>query len=342
MQDIELAPSGSKNISAAKWKSLFRRSSIAPFFVPTLIFVFGFAIGLIEPRFLSTRNLSNILVQFSYLAMAASAQTVVMIARGIDLSLGGTISVVSVTVALLMTSPIADAVHPALLTSVAIVGGLALGSAVGFFNGIAVAQFGINPVITTLGSYYVCTGLAASVSGGRPVFNVPASFSWFLYDGMFLGIKAPIVVAAVICLVLHFFLANTVWGRSLYLIGSNPRASVVAGIPTRRRLTVAYVLAGILAACCALMLSARTGSGEPSMGANLMLPSIAAAVIGGVSLRGGSGSVAQALSGALLATMITNAMNMMRVGGYYQDISLGIFVVFFVFVYRMTAKDESR
>ncbi len=338
MQDIELSSSGGAKGPATKPVPFFRRAAIAPFFVPTLIVVFGLAMGLIEPRFLSARNLTNILVQCSYLAVAASAQTVVMIGRGIDLSLGGAISMVSVVAALVMTPPIADAMHPALWASAGIAAGLAAGLLAGLFNGLAVARFGINPVITTLGSYYVCTGLAASLSGGRPVFNVPASFSWLLYDGTVFGMKAPIVIAAVICLGVHFFLARTVGGRSLYLIGSNPGASVVAGLPVRRRLAVAYGLAGGLAACCALMLTARTGSGEPSMGANLMLPSIAAAVIGGVSLRGGSGSVVQALSGALLATMIANAMNIMRVSGYYQDILLGLFVVLSVFVYGKISK----
>lgn len=332
MPDVELASPG-LNGPATKRAPLLRRASVAPFFVPLLIVLFAAAMGLIEPRFLSARNLSNILVQCSYLAIAASAQTVVMIGRGIDLSLGGAISMVSVATALIMTEPAAAAAYPALWAAIAIAGGLAAGSLVGIFNGLAVARFEINPVITTLGSYYVCTGVAASLSGGRPVFNVPAAFSWVLNDATLFGIKAPIVIAAAICLVMHLFLVGTVAGRSLYLIGSNPKASVIAGVPVRRRLAVAYILAGVLAACGALLLTARTGSGEPSMGANLMLPSIAAAVIGGVSLRGGSGSIAQALSGSLLATMIANAMNIMRIGGYYQDIVLGLFVILFVFVY---------
>ncbi len=338
MQDAELPSSERVKSPAAERTPLFRQVAVAPFFIPVLIVVFGLVMGLVEPRFLSTRNLSNILVQCSYLAIAATAQTIVMIGRGIDLSLGSAISMVSVVAALIMTPPIADAMHPNLWAVAAIAGGLAAGFAAGLFNGLAVARFGINPVITTLGSYYVCTGLAASLSDGRPVFNVPASFSWLLYDVTILGIKAPIVIAVMICLCMHFFLVQTTGGRSLYLIGSNPKAAVVAGMPVRRRLAVAYILASILAACCALMLTARTGSGEPSMGANLMLPSIAATVIGGVSLRGGAGSIAQAVSGALLATMIANAMNMMRVSGYYQDILLGIFVVLSVFVYGKIAK----
>ena len=341
MPDIEFAtPLGVKN-APTKRAPLLHRASVAPFFVPLLIVLFAAAMGLIEPRFLSARNLSNILVQCSYLAIAASAQTLVMIGRGIDLSLGGAISMVSVAAALLMTDPV-FAAYPALSITIAITGGLAAGCLVGIFNGLAVARFEINPVITTLGSYYICTGVAASLSGGRPVFNVPPAFSWVFNDASFLGIKAPIVIAAAICLAIHLFLVGTVAGRSLYLIGGNPTAGVVAGIPVRRRLAVAYVLAGLLAACSALLLTARTGSGEPSMGANLMLPSIAAAVIGGVSLRGGSGSIAQALSGSLLATMIANAMNIMRIGGYYQDVVLGVFVVFFVFVYGRLMRPGSN
>lgn len=111
---------------------------------------------------------------------------------------------VSVAAALLMTDPV-FAAYPALSITIAITGGLAAGCLVRIFNGLAVARFEINPVITTLGSYYICTGVAASLSGGRPVFNVPPAFNWVFNDASFLGIKAPIVIAAAICLAIHLF-----------------------------------------------------------------------------------------------------------------------------------------
>ncbi|MCB1471108.1 MAG: ABC transporter permease [Rhizobiaceae bacterium] len=307
--------------------------SFEAIFVPALILLLGIGMAFVEPRFLSSRNVTNILVQCSYLAVAASAQTIVMIGRGIDLSIGGAISLVSVTTALIATSQALSPIDPALGVVIAIAGGLLTASLVGALNGAAVAALRINPVITTLGTFYVCTGIAASLSDGRPVFNVPADFSYLLYDASIFGVKAPIVVAIVIGLLAHLFLNSTVSGRSLYIIGSNPRAGYVAGLPIRWRLALAYVISAAIAGCCAIMLTARTGSGEPSIGATLMLPSIAAAVIGGVSMRGGSGSIIQAFMGALLTTLISNSMNLLRVSGYMQDILMGVFVVLAVLVY---------
>jgi ribose transport system permease protein len=303
----------------------------ANMFLPLIILVLICGIGLAEPRFLTARNLSNVLTQCSYLAVVAIAQMIVMISRGVDLSIGSTISVSSVAAAMAMTTlGLPGGEGTAILAGLA--AGLGCGVAAGLVNGMAVTRLGINPVITTLATYYICNGFASILSGGRPIFDVPLGFSGLLYDGTVLGIKAPILITAAVSLAAHFILTRTVYGRNLFILGGNPRAAVVAGIPVRYRITVAYVMAGTLAALCALMLTARTGSGEPSMGTNLMLPSIAAAVVGGVSLRGGIGSVWRVLAGALFITILTNGMNLLRVNGYFQDIILGICIVLSVYL----------
>jgi ribose transport system permease protein len=123
--------------------------------------------------------------------------------------------------------------------------------------------------------------LATTISGGRPVFNVPDMFSGLFYNGaLILGIPLPLMMAVLSCLGLHFVLNHTTFGRSLYLIGNNPRAAYLAGLPSKRFLSLAHLACSLLASFATLMLTARTGSGEPNLRGSLMLESVAAAVIG--------------------------------------------------------------
>ena len=296
--------------------------------------VIGFALA--EPLVLSRANLLNILSQASYLAIFATAQMVVILTRGFDLSLGMCVSSVSVLTALVMTSGFATAagmVYPGI--ALAMLAGIGFGALVGLFNGVCVAVLRVNPFIATLGSLNICYGIASTISGGRPVFNVPREFSDLVYSGALLGIPAPIWIAAAVLVAIYALLTRTILGRSFFLIGSNPRAAYVAGLPSRRYLTSAYIVCGVLAALGAMLLTARTGSGEPNLGGNLTLESIAAAVIGGVSLRGGVGGVPAALLGAVFVTILSNGMNLTEVDGYVQMIVLGCVIIAAVFVDRV-------
>jgi len=281
----------------------------------------------VEPRIVSGRNLINLVTQTSYMAVFASAQMLVILIRGFDLSLGSIVSLVSVIAALAMTgSGITDAT-PALTVIAGIAAGLFAGVLVGVFNGFCTAQLRVNPFIVTLGSLSIAFGIASMVSGGRPVFDLPEAYSTVLYSGEFLGLSMPVWIALALCLLLHLILARSVFGRSLYLIGSNPLAAGVAGIPVKRYMFLTYVLAGAVVAIGALMLTGRTGSGEPNLGGSLLLPSIAAAVVGGMSLQGGTGGVGNAVMGALFISILSNGMNLIEIDGYLQDIILGAVIL---------------
>lgn len=281
--------------------------------------------ALSEPRVISHGNLLNLLQQASYLTIFTVAQTLVILTRGFDLSLGTTVSAAGVASAIVLAAHGDDPAWWVLATGIAT--GLGFGLAVGLFNGVLVAAVGVNPFIATLASLNICLGLATTISGGRPVFGVPDHFSELLADGHILGVRVTVVIAIAVLLLTWFGLTRTVFGRAVYLIGSNPRAAAVAGLPARFVLGGTYVICSLLAALGALMLIARTGSGEPNLGGSLMLQSIAAAVIGGASLRGGSGGVGSALLGALFVTMLSNGMDMLRISGYVQLITLGIVVI---------------
>lgn len=304
--------------------------------MPIILVAMALGFAAVEPRILSGGNLVNILSQTSYLAIFATAQMVVILTRGFDLSLGMCVSSVSVLTALIMTGMVKT--DPAMLNiavGLAILAGLGFGAVVGAVNGFAIAILRVNPFIATLGTLNICYGIASTISGGRPVFGVPREFSVMVYSGELLGIPIPIVLSAIIMVIIHLILHRTVIGRSFYILGSNPRAAMIAGLPSRRYLIYAYMICGLLAAIGAMLLTARTGSGEPNLGGNLTLESIAAAVIGGVSLRGGIGGVPAALLGAIFVTVLSNGMNLTRVDGYIQMIVLGCVIIAAIFVDRI-------
>ena len=283
----------------------------------------GFAA--LEPRIVSRGNLLNVVQQASYLIVFTVAQTLVILTRGFDLSLGTTVSAVSVASAMVLTPFGDDPAGWVLALGIAV--GLGFGLAVGLFNALLVALIGVNPFIATLASLNICLGLATTMSGGRPVFGVSDSFSAILYDGKVLGIPEPPLIAAAVLLLAWLALTRTVFGRTVYIAGANPRAAMVAGMRVRSCVGLAYVVCSVLAALGALMLTARTGSGEPNLGGSLMLQSIAAAVIGGTSLRGGIGGVGSGVLGALFVTMLSNGMDLLRISGYMQMITLGVVVI---------------
>ena len=281
----------------------------------------------VDRRVLSAANLMNIAQQTGYLALFAMAQTMVILTRGFDLALGPTVSMVSVGSALVMAAATAAHDDPLIVLLLGLGAGLALGAACGIFNGTVIAVLGVSPFVATLGSYNIAIGIATTISGGRPVQGVPDLFTRLFYGGTVLGVPAAILIAVVVGVVLHVMLKGTVFGRSLYLIGTNPRAATVGGIPVRRMLVATYLLCSGLAALGALMLTARTGSGEPNLGGSLSLQAIAAAVVGGTSLAGGKGGVGTAVLGALFITILSNGMDLVRINGYVQMVVLGAIVI---------------
>lgn len=302
--------------------------------LPVLIALMEIGFWTVRPDVLTLRNLVNVFQQSTYLVVFAAAQMMVILTRGFDLSLGTTVSAVSVASALVMTSLAGGEASAGLTAAAGIAVGLGLGLMVGLFNGVFVAWLNVNPFVATLGSLNIALGIATTISGGNPVFNVPDSFSDLL-DGIVFGVPVPLLLAVALCILLYFLLGHTVFGRSLYLIGNNPRAARLAGLPSARYLTIAYVTCSLLAAFGSLMLTARTGSGEPNLGGSLMLESIAAAVIGGVSLQGGIGGVAQVVLGGVFITMLSNGMDLTQVSGYIQEITLGCVIIAAVYLDRL-------
>lgn len=299
--------------------------------LPTALIFAGFAIY--EPTVASTGNLWNIAVQTSYLALFTLGQVVVLLTAGLDLSIGLTVSYVSVASALSMTQVIDN---PTLALVVFLASGLLIGLLIGAFNGFFVAVVDINPFVVTLASFNILLALSSTITNGFPVSGFPPLFSYALVDVEVLGIPIPIVVIAILLVVVSVLLNRTVFGRSLYLIGSNRRMAYTAGINVRLHLLGAYVLCSALAAIGAVLLTARAGSGEPNIGGSLALETIAAAVIGGARLRGGEGGVFSAIAGALFITVLSNGMNLARIDGYIQQLCIGAIIILSLIVDRLS------
>jgi ribose transport system permease protein len=293
----------------------------------------------IEPGFATRFNVINVLKQSSYLIMLSMAQMTVLITRGFDLSVGNVISMISVASSLIMVGLLTN--HSTSIGAAILVGclaGLGIGVTVGAINGLVVAFLGVSPFVATLGMMGIALGIATTISGGFPVFDVPEQLMDVLSRASVIMVPVPIVVCVCVGAALYFVLNYITFGRSLYLIGSNPRAAYLAGIPVRRHTTMAYALCSVIVAIVALMLTARTGSGEPSLGGGLMLQSLMAAVIGGVSLRGGEGRVFYCVGGGLFVTVLSNGMNLVRVNSYIQMMVLGAVLIGAVIMDRVRAQ----
>lgn len=290
--------------------------------------------GLVEPRVLSFGNFRNIAVQASYLAIFAMAQTIVILTRGFDLSLGFTVSLVSVVASMAMVG--AGGGDAGILYGIG--AGLVVAALIGSANGLLVAGIGINPLVTTLGMANIVMAFASTVSGGFPVTGLPQDFTAIFAQSTLLAIPTPIWIAALVFLLLFLTLKATRFGRSLYIVGANPKAAVAAGIRTVPVLLLAYVACSAMAALGALLLTARTGSGEPNLGGNLTLEAIAAAVVGGVRLSGGEGGAGSAVLGALFITVLSNGMNLVQIDGYLQQICLGAIII----VSLILSRDDVR
>lgn len=330
MNSVTLAAaSGRATASPSRVLQLLSRELALPMALIGLLS--GFA--LLEPRVVSAANLGNLAVQASYLMIFAAAQVFVLVVRGFDLSLGTLVSLASVSCVMVMAA-VSGAVGEVAGSVAGVVWVIVLGGLWGVLNGVGVAVLRVNPFVATLATTNIALGLATTISGGFPVEGVTPGLRWLLDESNLFGIPAPVVVALGLVALGYWVLHHTVVGRSWYLIGGNARAAHVAGVPVRRYTILAYMACATYVAIGALLLTARTGSGEPNLGGNLTMEAIAAAVIGGASLRGGHGGVAAAVLGALLITVLSNGMNLLQIDGYIQQIALGAVIVVALFVDR--------
>ncbi len=290
-----------------------RREIGLPFIVMLMVIIFSFS----SDVFLSGANFRNIGVSAAALAAVSFGQTFAVMTAGLDLSVGAIVALVSVIGALVMRN---YGIAPGILAS------LATGAAVGLVNGVVITRFKVFPFIATLAMMSVVSGLALSMSGGVAVTGLPSAFGDLAYQLLF-GIPVPVVIAALVLVVAFFILRYTRLGRRIYAVGGNEEAARLSGIDVARIKIAAYVLSGVCASVGSMILTARVASGQPSLGATLPLESVAAVVLGGISLFGGRGSIVGVAFGVLFISILSNGLNLMNVPSYTQMMLVGFALI---------------
>lgn len=285
--------------------------------------------GALEPNFLSADNIFNLMRQSSYLALICVAQFLILLTGGIDLSVGSTVSLASVICAMVMKAMMAvypDA--PSLAVTAGVGSGLLVGAAIGLLNGFGVAFLNVTPFVMTLGTLSMALGLALFASGGYSIAGLPPAFGdIFAYSDIW-GIPVPVLYALLVIVLVYLLLSWTAAGRYIYAIGSNMNAARLSGIRTRRQLLLTYVIAGLITGLAAVLMTARTESGEANLGgADMILRSVAGCIIGGVALTGGKGLLRNVVLGAFFITLLMNGMNLLRVNSYLQTFIMGLVLV---------------
>lgn len=276
-----------------------------------------FALG--SDQFLTVSNLTNVALQTSIIAVVAIGMTFVILAAGIDLSVGSLVALTGALAAGL-------AVRQGLGTYPAILLALLAGMAAGLVNGLLVVKGKMPPFVATLASMAVARGLTLVYTEGRPVAGIDEAFI-SIGNGTFLGIPNPVIIMLAVFLMAYLVLGYTTYGNYVYATGGNEEISRLAGIPTNGIIASVYVISGLTAAIGGVLLVARLWSAQPNAAVGLELDAIAAPVLGGVSLFGGVGSVTGTLVGAFILGILSNGLNLMGVPSFYQQVIKGVVLV---------------
>jgi ribose transport system permease protein len=294
---------------------------------PLAVIVALLIIGAVfSPYFFTASNLTNVLTQVSVIGIVTMAQTILLVAAGIDLSVGNNVAVSGVVTGELFS-------HGTALW-LACLAGIGCGTLIGLVNGVLVAQNRAHPFIITLGMFTLLDGVATKLTGGSPV-NDMGALNTTLGGTLPGGIPTAIIVLLVAVVAVALFLHRSPIGRAAYAIGGNEEASYLSGIPIKRTKIYLYTIVGFIVGIAALVESGILNEASNTIAPGLELQSIAAAVIGGTPLFGGRGGALRSLQGVILLGLISNILNLLGLGGDYRNIVTGIIVIIAVMVQKL-------
>ena len=281
--------------------------------------------GILSPKyFLTSNNLTQIILQSSITILVAVGEFFAILIAGIDLSVGSMLALTGMVTAKLMVNGV-----PVLFAI--LVGGIIFGAILGLFNGFLVIKTGLHPFIITLGTMSIYRGLTLVISNARPVFGFPPVFQKIIV-GKYLGIPMPILIALFVAFVFYLITTKTILGRNLYAVGGNKNAAWLSGVNVKTHTLVVFVFSGIASGIGGIVMLGRLGAAEPLAGMGFELYAIASVIIGGTSFFGGKGKISGVVIGAIIIGLINNALNILNVQTYYQQIVMGSLIVGSVFL----------
>ncbi len=282
-----------------------------------ILFVIIFA--LLSPNFLTVNNLTNILVQNSYMIVAALGIGIIQISGGADLSVSYQIGLTSIILARLMKDL---NVNPFFTVVV----GLLLGLLMGFLNGYLIVRLKVHPIIVTIATQQVFQGLAYIIAESRAFFDFPTGFT--AISQRYVGpVPICVIIALVMSIIAYIIMNRTYFGRYIYAIGGNSEAARLAGINHKAIRILAFMLSGLFIAIASIVVTARTGSASVAIAKDAVFSCMTACVLGGVSFRGGGGQILNACVGVLIIGILGNGMQLIGLGIYYQYVVQGIILV---------------
>jgi ribose transport system permease protein len=308
-------------------KGIFKGNAvILPFIVVCLI------LSVTTEQFLTYDNILNILRQSALYVVMATGMTFVMISGGIDLSQGSGIAFIGIVFSIILKDGEGS-------LGFALMAGLLIGIGIGLCNGLGIAFLKLPPFIMTLGTMQILRGLSLVISDGK---TINAKYEPFRVwgQGYFLSIPIPVYIFLVVAIIGYFILKHTKTGRYIYAIGSNQNAARLSGVNVEKTQLFTYIFSGFCVSISAIVYLSRIGAVQPTAGEGYEMDSIAAAVVGGTSMSGGSGGIFGTVLGAILMLIIKNGMILLSVPTYYQRVVTGLIII--VAVAMDTARSGKR
>lgn len=293
------------------------------------LLIFSVIISIINPRFLSIFNILNVLRQTSINAIIAAGMTFVILTGGIDLSVGSVLAFCGAVSAAMIASgqPLIIVLTVTLLS----------GTFIGLLTGVIVSRGKVQAFIATLVTMTIVRGATLVFTHGKPINaglgDAAQTFAW-LGGGYILGVPVPVYLMIIVYSISWYTLHQTRFGRYIYALGGNEEAARLSGLSTTKLKTIVYAISGFLASLSGIIMTARLSSAQPTAGTGYELDAIAAVVLGGTSLTGGSGRILGTIVGALIIGILNNALNLMNVSSYYQMITKGAVILIAVLLDR--------
>lgn len=283
--------------------------------------------------FLSTKNMFNILRQISTNMLIACAMTMVIILGGIDLSVGSIIALSGV-----IAAGCVSRYHLPII--IAVLAGLCIGLVIGICNGLVICKTTIPAFIVTLATMNIARGLAKVYTGGSPVRVVTKE--WQFIGGGYIGsVPVPVIIMVCVIIITALLMNKTKLGRHIYAVGGNAQAARFSGIKVSKVKFIVHVYTGLMAGLAGVILASRMYSGQPTAGEGAEMDAIAAVVVGGTSMAGGSGRIGGTIIGALIIGVLNNGLNLMNVNSFWQDVVKGIVILLAVFIDYIRNKEQA-